>query len=38
MSVKGTGEKEYYEENYQYKTIDEVKKDYSNTLNIMLTN
>ena len=35
---EGTGEKEYYEENYQYDTVDEVKEDYSNTLTVMLTN
>jgi DnaJ-class molecular chaperone len=35
---EGTGEKEYYEENYQYDTVDDVKEDYANTLNIMLTN
>jgi DnaJ-class molecular chaperone len=35
---EGTGEKEYYEENYQYDTVDDVKEDYANTLNVMLTN
>jgi DnaJ-class molecular chaperone len=35
---EGTGEKEYYEENYQYDTVDDVKEDYSNPLTVMLTN
>ena len=35
---EGTGMKEYYEKTYQYKTVDEVKEDYSNTLTVMLTN
>lgn len=33
---EGTGEKEYYEKNYHYDTVDEVIKDYSNTLSITL--